>query len=353
MNKHYLKTTAIACTMLLGALSIQAKTFSINAGDVSALRSALSSVAPGDIVQLAAGTYSLSSGLASSRDGAAGKYITVRGAGSSTKLQLTSNAGAVLTIANDYYKLENMYLDANGKGTKGLLIEDANHGFVTNVTVQKSQNECFKIRKNSRYWLISNCTVRYAGQNGEMFGEGFYVSDADQNWKTKPNADITGNITFLNCTVYQCPNDGFDLKEGSHDIKIIGCTIDFGNIQTSTTRGANAIYNRANNVQVINSTYKNNMNARDGGYFVLADNSYSDITKKSYGNNVEIKNCDITNTELSGSGRDNVVLNNGFATAKIYKDTPFTYAGAKPDNPSASTFVERTWSGEGGGTYSN
>jgi hypothetical protein len=353
MNKSYLKTTAIACTMLIGALTINAKTFSISAGDVSALRSALASVAPGDIVQLAAGTYSLTSGLDTSKDGAAGKYITIRGAGSSTKLQLEANDGAVLTIGNDYYKVENLYLDANKKGTKGLLIEEASHGYVTNVTVQKSLNECFKIRKNSHYWLISNCTVKYAGQSGEMYGEGFYVSDADQNWKTKPNADHTGYITFLNCTVYQCPNDGFDLKEGSHNIKIIGCTIDFGNIQTSTDRGSNAIFNRAKDVQVINCTYKNNMNSRNGGWLVVADRSYSTITKTFYGDIVEIKNCTITNTELSGSNRDNVVLSNEFSTAKIYKDTPFTYTGSKPDNPAASTFDERGWGGEGGGIYGN
>lgn len=191
-----------------------------------------------------------------SNSGSSGSYITIRGTGSGANLNYTASAGnAAFGIKHNYYKLENLTINSNSNSNKGLLIE-ASHGYVTNVTVENTLGEGFKIRKNSQYWLLQNCISRYTGKGGK-YGEGFYVGDADQNWTTAPNADASGYITFLNCTAFD-QNDGFDFKEGTHHIKVIGSTVDFNNTVPESTVGDNGLFIRANNVQVIQSIVKNN-----------------------------------------------------------------------------------------------
>jgi hypothetical protein len=349
MKNSYLTLMTMTAAMLLGTAAAHAATYNVTAGSVSSLQNALNSAVGGDTISLPAGTWNLSSGLSTVRSGSSGKYITIDGAGSSTILKLTSLSGSVFKIGHSYIKLRDMFLNANTLGTKGLLIEGASHGYVTNVTVDYSRNEAFKIRKNSQYWEFLNCQAKHPGASGEMYGEGFYVSDADQNWTVNP--DNTGYITFAKCVVYKATNDGFDLKEGSHHIKIVGCRVDYANMETATTRGANGIYCRANYCDVINSQLENNLNCNDGGWLVLANDTTAS-NGVTYGNNVDIKNSRAVNTICQGDGnRSNVLIRNDVVTARVYSDCSTAYTGTNPSRPAASTFVEMTWSGEGGGVY--
>ncbi|GIO68722.1 hypothetical protein NYE48_14530 [Paenibacillus sp. FSL M7-1455] len=322
----------------------QAATKSVPAGDVATLRSYLSSASPGDVIEVT-GTYNVSNGtIATSVNGAAGQYITIRGTGGGATFKFTGSAGnAAFHIKNNYYKLENVTIDSNSQSNKGLLIE-ASHGFVTNVTVKNTKGEGFKIRKNSQYWLISDSTAQGTGTGGK-FGEGFYVGDADQNWTTSPNPDQSGYITFLNCNAIRTVNDGFDFKEGTHHIKVIGANIDFQNTVPESSVGNNGFYIRTNQVQIINSTVQNN--ASTGQAFKTNKMTASDGV--SYGSNLELKGVNASN--ISGA-----MIYTNFTSNKLYTDYTMTgvagglYAsGSKTASTAApSTFVEMTWSGEGG-----
>lgn len=326
---------------------VKAATKTVPAGDVATLRSYLASANPGDIIEVS-GTYSVSDGtIATSRNGSSGNYITIRGTGGGATFHFTASAGnAAFHIKNSYYKLENVTINSNAKSNKGLLIE-ASHGYVTNVTVKNTTAEAFKIRKNSQYWLVSNSTAQSAGQGGK-FGEGFYVGDADQNWTTLPNPDRSGYITFLNCSAIQTKNDGFDFKEGTHHIKVIGSTVDFQNTVPESTVGNNGIFMRANDVQIINTTVKNN--AATGQAFRTSKTTASDGV--SYGSNLELKN--VTASNISGA-----MIYTNYTSNKLYTDYTMTgvagglYASGSKTATSTipSSFVEMTWSGEGGDTY--
>jgi hypothetical protein len=353
MNKQSLKLTVLSllCFMLVFAFypshTVEAATKTVPAGNVATLRSYLASAQPGDIIQVS-GTYNISDGtIATSKSGSAGKYITIRGTGSGATFNFTASAGnAAVHIKHNYYKLENVTINANSKSNKVLLIE-ASHGFITNVTGKNSLSEAVKIRKNSQYWLISNTTVQNAGLSGK-FGEGFYVGDADQNWTTSPNADKSGYLTFLNCSAIKTKNDGFDFKEGTHHIKVIGSTVDFQNTVPESTVGNNGIFMRANYVQIINTTVKNNK--ATGQAYRTSNTTASDGV--SYGNNLELKNVKATN--ISGA-----MIYTNYSSNKLFTD--YTMSGvagglyasgsktATSSNP--STFVEMTWSGEGGEKY--
>ncbi len=326
-----------------------AATKTVPAGDVTTLRSYLSSAQPGDIIEVS-GTYNISNGtLATSVSGSNGNYITIRGTGSGATFNFTASAGnAAVHVKHNYYKLENLTINSNSNSNKGLLIE-ASHGYVTNVTVKNTLAEGFKIRKNSQYWLLQNCSAQNTGQSGK-FGEGYYVGDADQNWTTAPNADQSGYITFLNCSAIQTKNDGFDFKEGTHDIKVIGANIDFQNTVPESTVGNNGLFIRANNVQVINTAIKNNAGTGQG----IRGNKMTASDNNSYGSNLEMKA--LTGDNLAGS-----LIYTSFTNNKLYTDYTSTnvagglYASGSNTATSASpsSFVEMTWSGEGGDTYSS
>jgi len=321
-----------------------AATKSVPPGDVATLRSYLASASPGDIIEVS-GTYNVSNGtIATSVSGSSGQYITIRGTGSGATFKFTGSAGnAAFHIKHNYYKLENVTIDSNSQSNKGLLIE-ASHGYVTNVTVKNTKGEGFKIRKNSQYWLISDSTAQGTGTGGK-FGEGFYVGDADQNWTTSPNPDQSGYITFLNCNAIRTVNDGFDFKEGTHHIKVVGANIDFQNTVPESSVGNNGFYIRTNNVQIINSTVKNN--ASTGQAFRTNKMTASDGV--SYGSNLELKGVNASN--ISGA-----MIYTNFTSNKLYTDYTMTgvagglYASGSKTATSAapSSFVEMTWSGEGG-----
>jgi len=84
------------------------------------------------------------------------------------------------------------------------------------------------------------------------------VGQAKSNWKSQSTPDTSGYITFLNCSAHDNANDGFDVKEGSHHVKFIGCSADWtksiGNLPTGDPSvGNSGFYIRADYIQVINS----------------------------------------------------------------------------------------------------
>lgn len=346
-----LSFAVIVCFALLAfgapAHTAWAATKTVPSGDVANLRSCLASVQPGDILEVS-GTYTVSDGtIATSVNGSAGKYITIRGTGSGATFNFTESAGnAAFHIKNNYYKLENVTIHANSKSNKGILIE-ASHGYLTKVTVKNTLGEAFKIRKNSQYWLLEDCTAESTGKSGK-FGEGYYVGDADQNWRTKPDADRSGYITFLNCKAILTKNDGFDFKEDTHHIKVIGSTVDFKKTVPESSVGNNGLYIRANNVQVIGTTVKNNA----GTGQVFRANKMTAADGVSYGSNLELKA--VTASNLGGA-----MIHTNFGSTKLYTDYTMTdVAGGLKKSGSAaittlapSAFTEMTWNGEGGDTY--
>ena len=154
------------------------------------------------------------------------------------------------------------------------------------------------------------------------------------------------HVLELQCDPDQ--NDGFDFKEGTHHIKVIGSTVDFQNTVPESTVGNNGIFMRANNVQIINTTVKNN--AATGQAFRTSKTTASDGV--SYGSNLELKNVTVSN--IAGA-----MIYTNYASNKLYTDYTMTgvagglYASGSQTATSAnpSSFAEMTWSGEGGDTY--
>src|SRR6266540_1964186 len=177
----------------------------IPVSNASQFTSALANVQPGDTILLS-GTI-VGGRFTTTRSGEPGNYITIRGDGTAR----LSGSPYALEILHDYYKLENFIL--------------------------------------------------------ENFGEGFYVGQASSNWINN-TPDQCAFVTFFNCYTLDTVNDGWDIKEGSHDVKVVNCTADFsGGVEPASdaAHGSAGYYCRADNVQFIKSSVIG-LNNGDWGY---------------------------------------------------------------------------------------
>lgn len=332
---------ALASVIALALPLARAATF--NASTAAQLTSALSAVQPGDTIVLS-GTITSGTKFSTTRHGTAAAPITITGSGTAI-IDSTANYG--LEILHDYYRLSNFQIK---NPSKGIVIDNAEHGIVDNVHCMDIGQEAFKVRNQSRYWLFTFCSARRTGKSGN-YGEGFYVGQAASNWLNGV-PDACAYVTFFNCYTIDTRNDGWDIKEGSHHVKMVNCTADFsGPIEPAhnASVGSAGFYLRADNLQVIKCR-TNELNNTDWAYRI-SNQTVNSVDYGSTGN--EIKQSNVTGGNVA------LIFAEGGTNARVYTDCVpgpggLIHSGSSAVNqPAASTFVELTWSGEGGGIYGN
>lgn len=329
------------CIALL-ALCASAHATTYTCTTSSQLTSALSSVNPGDTIILS-GTITSSTTYVTSRAGAASAPITIQGDGTAV-LSGASNYG--FEVVNDYYRLSNFVIQ---NASKGLVVDNANHGAVDHVHVMDIKQEGFKVRNQSKYWIFTYCSARRTGKSGD-YGEGFYVGQASSNWINN-TPDACAYITFFNCYATDTVNDGWDCKEGAHDIKIVNCTGDYsGSIEPAAgaSHGSAGFYLRADHIQVI----KCNVIGLDNGTWACrySNTTVNGVDYGSSGN--EMKQSEVT------GGNVGLIYSESGTNGRVYTDCLpgpggfYASGSATVATPAPSTFAEDTWNAEGGGTYS-
>jgi hypothetical protein len=328
-----------ALALVALALGPLASATTYNASTAAQFTSALSSAQPGDTILLS-GTITGGT-FVTSHAGTAASPIVIRGDGTA-KISGTPYA---LEIMHNYYQLDNFILQ---NSPKGLVIDNASHGTVDNVHAMDIQQEAFKIRNQSQYWEFTFCSARRTGLSGD-FGEGFYTGQASSNW-INGVPDASGFVTFFNCYTLDTVNDGWDTKEGAHDIKMVNCTADFsGAVEpaTNAAHGSAGFYIRSDRVQMIKCRV-NGLDNGDWGYRI-SNQTVNSIDYGSTGN--EVKQSSVT------GGNVPLIFSESGTNAKVYTDCitgpgGFYNAGsAVVATPAPSTFAERTWTGEGGGIW--
>ena len=337
--------------LLLNTLGI-AKTILVPAGDAAAFQTALNTVAPGDTIKLAAGNYLGS--FYTKINGTADAPIWIIGTNNSILRDAPNDPN--LNIFNDYYRVENLTL-VNGR--RAIYAEKANHGIVRNCVGKNSYKGTFKLQQQCQYWLFENC--RAEGPQSLGPGEGFYVSKAKSDWDISGSTiipDNSGYITFLNCTAFNCIDDGFDIKESGHHIKIINCTVDFNNSAITGDNSKTGIFSRANNLQVINFLVKNNpQNSKpsEEAYGMYANTML--INSVSYGNGMELYGFSANNIYepmffFESTATNSVKLYTNYSMTNVSKGM-YKAGSVQPAPLNPATFNEMTWVGEGGDTYAN
>ncbi|MEH0153196.1 cellulose binding domain-containing protein [Limibacter armeniacum] len=313
---------------------------------VADLQAALDNAQPGDVIEFT-GTHA--GPILTKVHGTASQPITIRGIGTATILGSTTSSGYGLEVSHNYYRFENFTI-RNFK--KGIYIFDADHGIAKNIVIEDIGQEAYKVKRYSNYWLFEACIARNTGLSGN-YGEGFYIGDADNNWESSTSPDTSGYVTLLNCIAEDTGNDGFDVKEGAHHVKMINTIARFPNRQPTlgASVGDSGYYLRGNNIQIINGKVQDLTNGTSAGFKIYQETSATD--GNTYGDDVELKGIEGNN--LTGYL---LHLHKSSMNIPLYPDYIMTnvagglYKSSVVADPTPlSSFTEMTWSGEGGDTY--
>ena len=317
---------------------------------VTDLQAALDNAVPGDVIEFS-GTHFGS--FETRRNGTAANPITIRGVGGNAVIQGFGNNNNSnrrgLEVFHDHYRIENFAIQ---DFIKGIWVENADHGILRNLTVQNIGNEAFKFRDFSNYWLVEDCTAINTGTLG-IFGEGFYVGDADNNWEDINQPDTSGFITFLNCYTSETGNDGYDVKEGSHHVKFINCVADFTqrNPFADPNTGDAGFYVRADCIQLIDCT----VIGLDGGQGTRPPSGFR-LFEETVNGQVFGRNFEMAGIATLMMGPDNAAVHlhrRSVAYSSIlYDDYSLPGLLYQDDRRGlelpADLFVEKTWDGIGG-----
>lgn len=305
---------------------------------VANLKTAMQNAVAGDILYFT-GTHT--GNMKTFAHGTASAPIIVRGI-SATIQTSSQTTGYGVEVLHNYWRFDDFTIN-NAK--KGFYCFNADHGVVTRVDVTNVGQEAFKFRRYSNFWEVVECSADGTGKDGNDYGEGFYVGDAQSNWASSTTPDTSGNIVFRDCHTKNTTNDGFDVKEGAHHIKFINCTADFsGPVEPvgGAPRGDSGFYLRGDNIQLINCLVRD-LNNGSTAYNVanLAANG------TDYGNAIEFKAAKATNIthngamfEIQSSRSDGVVIYTDYTATNVanFKIGSGGYTSGNPAN-----FVEMTW----------
>lgn len=315
---------------------------------VSNLKTAMQSAAAGDILYFT-GTHT--GPVKTYANGTASAPIIVRGINATVQTPYLTTGNGV-HVQNNYWRFDDFTIQ---NALKGFYAINAHQGVVTRVDVTHTGTEAFKFRRHSSYWDVVACSASDAGVNSGEYGEGFYVGDSSGNWETdssgNPIPDTTGYITFTDCHTIDTRSDGYDVKEGSHDIKFVRCVADFsGSIEPAhdtTTGGSGFAFRGCERVQLIDCSVNDLGNSEPA--FKLYGATINGVT---YGGTIEYKNVSATNiTNLSGEtgaamfflayvSASDVIIYTDYSASNV---TTFLLGNSSYTSGTPANFVELTW----------
>lgn len=308
-----------------------------NVAYVSNLKTAMSAAVAGDIIYFT-GTHT--GNMKTAAHGTATSPIIVRGINAT--VQTTSQStGYGVEVVHNYWRFDDFTINY---AKKGFYCFNADYGVATRIDVTNVGQEAFKFRRYTNYWEVVNCSVDGTGQTAGDYGEGFYVGDAQSNWESSSKPDTSGYITFRDCYVVNTTNDAYDLKEGAHHVKYIGCIADFSGIEPigGHARGDSGFYLRGDDIQLIGCLVNDLGNGSTA--FNVANLS---ANSTDYGNRIEFKAVtalNITNNgamfEIQSTRSDGIVIYDDYTATNVanFKIGSGTYTLAP-----AGDFVELTW----------
>lgn len=192
-------TTETTTTDLSGAINI-------SAGDATSLASAVKSATAGTVINLAPGTYKISSSaLTFSKNGTATSPITLTCSTGRATIDCSNTSGSTrgITVSGDYINFSNLTVANaadNGMYVTGGYIN------IDNCIFQANHDSGLQISSGGNNVLVKNCTsfdnVDSSGENADGFAAKLGVGE---------------NVVFDGCISYNNSDDGWDFfsKSGS------------------------------------------------------------------------------------------------------------------------------------------
>ncbi len=182
-------------------------------GGTSGLTSALASAHPGDVIDLANGTYT-------------GNFEASASGTSAQPIWLCGGPGAILDggqIKSDYVFHLNKasYWRLVGftvqNGQKGVVTDGSEHTVIQGLTVRNVGDEAIHLRSASSSNLVIDNTVSGTGLHSDKFGEGIYIGSAKSNWGTYAGGgpDRSDDNVIQGNHISNTTAESVDIKEGT------------------------------------------------------------------------------------------------------------------------------------------
>ncbi|WP_163513448.1 right-handed parallel beta-helix repeat-containing protein [Fodinicola acaciae] len=209
--------------LLVPSIAVSAHADTVTVRTAAELTSALAAAAPGQTIELAAGTYDGS--FTATAKGTASQPITLTGP---REAVLSNHGGYGLHLDGAaYWKLTGFAVSG---ASKGIVLDHTNHTVLDRLAVSNVDAEAIHLRASSSDNTISDSSVRDTGRKQPQFGEGIYLGSAKSHWDDygenggpdrSDRNQVIGNQLGPNIRA-----EAIDIKEGTQDGVIRGNSFD-------------------------------------------------------------------------------------------------------------------------------
>lgn len=198
----------------------------ISVSSVEELFPAIRNAQPGDIIQVAAGTYDYTGyqgaqKIDTNASGTADAPITLTAADPQNPPVFTGSSpenGYVLQITGDYWIVEHICFQ---NSQKGIVLDNSNYTILRNCEISHTGSEAVALRDGSSYCKVLDCSIHDAGLVTPGYGEGVYIGSSYtvSGFDYKCDYNVVDGCTFKNIAA-----EHVDVKEYTTGTEIANCT---------------------------------------------------------------------------------------------------------------------------------
>ncbi|MBR3269138.1 MAG: right-handed parallel beta-helix repeat-containing protein [Oscillospiraceae bacterium] len=257
---------------LLKQMLLKKPVNAVTVSDIESIFNAVRNAKPGDVIQIAPGTYDYSvyqgaQKIDTKAAGTVGAPITLTAADPANPPVLTGNStenGYVLHIQGDYWILDNLICTTS---QKGIVLDHSSHSVIQNCEVKNTGAEAIALRDGSSDCTVKSCSIHDTGKVSPGYGEGVYIGSAYSTTGFDYKCD---NNKVLNCTFKNVAAEHVDVKEFTTGTEIAGCTF-YGDGMTGANYAGSFIDIAGNNCYVHDNTGYRNKNPKIVAAFEIHD----------------------------------------------------------------------------------
>jgi hypothetical protein len=227
----------------------------VNVSTVSALNSAIAAALPGDCINAAAGTYTLSQYPKWTRSGTAAQRITLSGVGPTTIL--TTNNG-VISLQASYWTVRKLRIT---NGFTGFQPEGSAYVELDSLEIDNMTQAAVHLRWGTNNSTVRRSKIRDTGKGTAQYGEGVYIGGYASGFSGPADLLADDNKVLDNQFGPNVRAESIEISAGADRVTATGNTID--------GTGTVSIYGAMNSlisVRGVNHVISNNVLSKGAPY---------------------------------------------------------------------------------------
>lgn len=217
---------------------------------VGQLTAALRAAVPGDCIDVAAGTYTLSANLVFNRSGSAQVPITLQGDGSEGTI--VDGNGVQILLRASYLRIRKLRF--TNLGVQGLWLQGVTYSVFDSLEIDHTKQAAFAFKDASHHNVIQNSWLHDTGTLISYFGEAIYVGNSgDANFPLQ--FTNTDNQILHNHFGPNVRSQAIDIKEGSDRTVVRGNYVDGTGTEDVPSQGSSTLIQSYASYGVFDSNY--------------------------------------------------------------------------------------------------